>query len=342
MSLYVDWTPNTYYVAFDPNGGNGSMSNQSFTYGTAQNLAINTYTRTGYTFGGWDTLQGGGGTAYADVATVNNLTFTQNDTVTLYAVWAINTYTVSFNSNGGTTVGSITNVAHGNTISAPTAPTTTAGGATLNLFRGWYTDNTTFTNAFNFSTTITTNITLYADWGYRPGDTGPGGGKIFYRLEAGFTHYANAGDSTGTTAYYLEAAPADTSIKPTWVSGTYNTALINVTGTAIGTGRQNTDLIVIACTGDTAANNAAKACYDCTDNGETDWFLPSKDELNALYENRSYVGMVTTPTNRIYWSSSEDPGPSPNTRSYCHAFDDGTNGFNTKTGSYRVRAIRAF
>jgi uncharacterized repeat protein (TIGR02543 family) len=110
-------------------------------------------------------------------------------------------YTVTFNSNGGSTVNPISGVMHGTTITQPANPTTTAGGVTLNRFRGWYTDNGTFTNAFNFSTNITSNITLYADWGYRAGDTGPGGGIIFYRVPSGsFTVAASpAGTPAGRT-----------------------------------------------------------------------------------------------------------------------------------------------
>jgi uncharacterized repeat protein (TIGR02543 family) len=73
--------------------------------------------------------------------------------ITLYKV-----YTVTFNSNGGSNVSSQT-VAQSGTATTPTPPTKTGYG-----FGGWYTDNTTFANAYNFTTAVTADITLYAKW----------------------------------------------------------------------------------------------------------------------------------------------------------------------------------
>jgi hypothetical protein len=206
------------------------------------------------------------------------------------------TVTVTFNSNGGSTITSQT-FNHGEKAIKPTDPTRTFIGA-ITHFRGWYTDNNTFANAFNFDTAITSNIDLYADWGYRPGDTGPGGGKIFYRLEAGFTQYANAADTVGTKAYYLEAAPANMSRALAWASSGYTSTNISGTGTAIGTGRKNTAVILAV----DANAPAAKACKDYSGGGKADWFLPSKDELNELYVSRASVGVALW----NYWSSSQD------------------------------------
>jgi uncharacterized repeat protein (TIGR02543 family) len=62
------------------------MSPQSFTYGTAQNLRSNAFSRTGWTFQGW-AASGGGGVAYSNNQSVSNLSSAKNGTVTLYAVW---------------------------------------------------------------------------------------------------------------------------------------------------------------------------------------------------------------------------------------------------------------
>jgi hypothetical protein len=101
MSLYVKWTINTYTVVFDPNGGSGSMANQPFAYGTAQNLINNAFSRTGFSFAGW-ALSPGGTAAYANGQSVSNLTSIANETVALYAKWTPNIYTVIFNPNYGT------------------------------------------------------------------------------------------------------------------------------------------------------------------------------------------------------------------------------------------------
>lgn len=89
----------TYTVEFDANGGSGSMSSKTYTYGTSYTLPANTFTRTGYTFTGWNTRSSGSGTSYSDEATVKNLTSTDGGTVTLYAQWDPNTYTVTYEPN---------------------------------------------------------------------------------------------------------------------------------------------------------------------------------------------------------------------------------------------------
>ncbi len=89
ISVTANFSANTYQVAFNGNGADsGSMDNQNFTYNTAQNLTANQYTRTGYTFSGWNTASDGSGTSYDDEENVSNLTATNGAIVTLYAQWA--------------------------------------------------------------------------------------------------------------------------------------------------------------------------------------------------------------------------------------------------------------
>ena len=87
-TLYAKWTPNTYTITFDANGGSGEMDSQSFTYDAAQNLTENKFTRSGYTFAGWNTSSEGTGTSYANSASIKNLTDEPNGNITLYAQWA--------------------------------------------------------------------------------------------------------------------------------------------------------------------------------------------------------------------------------------------------------------
>ena len=101
-TLYARWSPNTYYVAFDKNGGDsGTMSNQTFTYDVAQNLRTNAYGRTGYRFAKWQNSSGT--TFFENMESVTNLTATHNATVTLYAVWNANSYTINYVLNNGGT-----------------------------------------------------------------------------------------------------------------------------------------------------------------------------------------------------------------------------------------------
>ena len=76
-----------YYVRYDGNGGAGTMENSVHTYGYASNLSKNTFTRTGYTFNGWNTKANGTGTTYTDSQTISNLASTNGEVVTLYAQW---------------------------------------------------------------------------------------------------------------------------------------------------------------------------------------------------------------------------------------------------------------
>lgn len=92
VNLYAIWTPITYQIAFNSNAPQGmtvtgSMSNQNFTYGTAQTITANAYRIADHQFLGWNTSADGTGTAYEDAEQVNNLTTTNNATITLYAQW---------------------------------------------------------------------------------------------------------------------------------------------------------------------------------------------------------------------------------------------------------------
>ena len=137
-------------VTFNANGGTGTMTPQVANVSTA--LTTNTFTREGYTFSGWNTLANGTGTNYTDGAIYP---FTSN--ITLYAKWTVNSYTITFNSNGGSAVAAITQP-FGSAVSAPTAPTKTG-----NTFGGWYSD-AGLTTAYTFTTMPASNITLYAKW----------------------------------------------------------------------------------------------------------------------------------------------------------------------------------
>jgi uncharacterized repeat protein (TIGR02543 family) len=111
-------------------------------------------TKEGYTFGGW----------YADAAFTTPWDFavdTVTRTMTLYAKWTVNTYTITFDSKGGSAVASIPNAQYGTTITKPEDPTNGEF-----FFGGWYRDDTTFANQWNFAndTVPANDVTLYAQW----------------------------------------------------------------------------------------------------------------------------------------------------------------------------------
>jgi len=85
-AFYAAWTPVTYIVRFDPNGGSGAMPDQTLTYDAPAALASNAFTRGGYVFAGWN-VAGTAGQPIRDRATVGNLTNAQDAVVTLVAQW---------------------------------------------------------------------------------------------------------------------------------------------------------------------------------------------------------------------------------------------------------------
>ncbi len=104
ITLYARWRRIRYTVVFDPNGGSGSMANQTFAYGDSANLRSMTFTPPpGPTraFAGWSRNRTGI-IDYGNAAKVCNLSLTDGAVVRLYARWAIRDYKVHFDANGGT------------------------------------------------------------------------------------------------------------------------------------------------------------------------------------------------------------------------------------------------
>ncbi len=160
-TYYAKFTPNTYTISFNANGGTGSMSRVSCTYDVNTTLPSNTFTRTGYTFSGWNTKKNGTGTSYTNGATIKNLTATDGETVTLYAQWTANKYDVTFDENY--TEGSTTTIEQ-TYDSKYSLPTPTRDGYN---FVGWFTSSTAEQGTqITTSTTvkITDDQTLYAHW----------------------------------------------------------------------------------------------------------------------------------------------------------------------------------
>ncbi len=172
------------------------------------------------------------------------------------------------------------------------------------------------------------NVTLYAKWTplYALRDTGPAGGLIFYVKAGGY--------SDGWM--YLEAAPRDQDYAgdytPEW--GCSGTLIDGADGTAVGTGEQNTIDILAGCA---TVGIAADICANLSLGGYSDWFLPSKDELNLMYTNLKVAG-VGDFANSNYWSSSEFSAGG----AWPQDFNGGNQTINTKDSSGWVRAVRAF
>lgn len=146
-----------------------------------------------------------------------------------------------------------------------------------------------------------------------------GGGIIFY-VDASGEHglIASVDDGEGNRAQW----------------GCYNT-LIDDTQIGIGTGQENTLKIISTCRSAGSSNIAARLCNELVLEGYTDWYLPSKEELNLLYENKEIIGGYE---HGYYWSSSEMDS---HFAWYQH-FDFGFQDYLNKDFSYFYRPIRSF
>jgi hypothetical protein len=166
------------------------------------------------------------------------------------------------------------------------------------------------------------------------GNTGPGGGTVFY-VHASGTFACGA--TLASTCKYLEAAP--TSGTSAWTDASYawsgNTTgeNLNARGTAVGSGYKNTAAMVAQNSTANRAGTIARAYRG--PNNLSDWYLPSKDELNQLYIKRATVGGFVS---NDYWSSSE----AYSLETQYQNFSVGTQSNLAKYYTLYVRPVRAF
>jgi hypothetical protein len=155
------------------------------------------------------------------------------------------------------------------------------------------------------------------------------GGKVAYILVKGDPGY------DVNTPHGIIAATSDQSdqlIRIKWDKGTYT--ITGATGTAIGTGLSNTNKI-IASQGEPAISYAAGLARAYKGGGYTDWYLPSKDELEKLSYTREIIGGFV---NYYYWSSSEVDL----SKAWFQTFFSGRQSISVKGEPAIVRAIRSF
>ena len=157
---------------------------------------------------------------------------------------------------------------------------------------------------------------------YAIGDTGPGGGIVFYITDGG--------------EHGLEAAPADTSTGIRWNNG-HNTVTA-ASAVVAGYGDVNTGTI-IAAQGAAETSYAAGLACAYSGGGFSDWFLPTRDELNLMYVNLKCAAVpLGNFANGYYWSSSEyDSG-----LAWFVDFSAGSMSGESKCSALRVRAVREF
>jgi hypothetical protein len=148
-------------------------------------------------------------------------------------------------------------------------------------------------------------------------------------------------DETGE--HGLVADTADISSGIQWYNGVPK--VTNASGDGVGSGKMNTMLIIAQQTVDNPAGNfAALVCANLRRGPYGDWYLPSKEELNLMYQNRAAINATALANggsafaNSAYWSSTELDA----SNAWYFFFSHGFTSFYNKTGPLRVRAIRAF
>ena len=198
FTLYAKWNPRTdmpYTVQHYQQNLTGSgytlVETQNLAGTTGANVSASAQSYTGFTLNASHASQVASGTIPASGSLVLKLYYDRN------------TYTASFNSNGGSAVAAQSGIRYGGTVTTPGAPSKT--GYT---FGGWYT-NSSLTTAYNFSTAVSGNITLYAKWTPRT-DTG-------YKVE----HYWQDVSGSGYTLHETQQLTGTTGATATAAARSY-------------------------------------------------------------------------------------------------------------------------
>jgi uncharacterized repeat protein (TIGR02543 family) len=338
LALYAQWTAvsvvaNTYTVSFNANGGAGSMSPESSNTGAS--LSANAFGRSGYTFSGWNTQANGSGTGYADRASYG---FGAN--VTLYAQWAVDVFTVTFNANGGT--GSMAGESSSSTR-ALSVDTFSDSGFT---FSGWNTQanggGTAYAGGANYG--FGANVTLYAQWSANffavTFNANGGSGSMTTQSEntttaliansfthSGFTFSGwNTQANGGGTAYAGGANygfGANVTLYAQWAAASVPVVTLSPTSQVVGNG--NTATFSASASG----NPAPSVQWEVSSNGGSSWSVISGAtsasysltstpfvngyEYEAVFTNSdgtatSAVAQLTVPTVSNNWAGYVDTG----------------------------------
>ena len=151
-TVYAKWSVNTIVIKYDGNGNtSGEMNEQNIVYGSHTPLTSNTFIKKGHEFLGWSTDKNDTEIKFVDG--YNKDVATEGE-VTLYAIWNKLTYSISFDSNGGSLVEKIEDL-FDNVVTKPEDPTKKGY-----KFAGWYLNDSEYT----FSRITDENITLVAKW----------------------------------------------------------------------------------------------------------------------------------------------------------------------------------
>ncbi len=294
----------SHTITFNANGGTGTMSNQAINEGASANLTTNAFTRTGYTFDGWAT------TAAGAVAYANNASYTMGTSnVTLYAHWAINNYTVTYDGNGNTT-GTAPGASNGNYNTSITLPGAGSLLKTGFVFNGWNTATNGSGTHYNAGSSYligSSNATLYAEWLSTSPPTINSSLTAAGNLASAFTYTITATNTP--TSFNATGLPTGLTINTTTgvISGTPSvTGPYNVSISATNAYGTDTKTLVItisaapACAPPIWEENFDYGCMDAADISTTlafpTWSFQSDgaDPLKYSATGLSYTGYASS------------------------------------------------
>ena len=320
-TLYAVWSANEDQLNYIANGGEGSMEPTTGKVDDEVTVAENTFTKTGYSFNGWNTAQDGSGQSYA---IGDEYTLDENVEDNLYAQWSANDITLNFNGNGATS-GSMT-------------PETHKADSEFNLtknafvrdgytFQGWSTtndDTVEYGDGASYKMP-TTETTLYAVWSANFDEFSAAGDEWTYDgssryiqvegIYPGDTLTYQYGDNTVTATVNenseIEGAPAFTNVS--------DTNEVTVTLTRGQSSTSLTTTMTISPAPLTVTTPSASKAYDGTP-------LTAEGTIEGLVNNET-VGFTTT-------GSQTEVGSSTNTYTIVWAADD--NEFTAQESNYTI------
>ena len=297
-TLYAVWKAQTYTVSYNANGGSGAPAAQTQNYPWHLQISMTTPTRSGHTFQGWATSSTG--TASYQPGDW----YTSLVSVTLYAVWSIVTYTVSYNKGSDGTGTNTTDTKTYNVALTLKGAIFTRTGYTQD---GWATsDGGATVYALSGSYTNNASVTLYPHWKGTTSTISTGNGTLgtaqtitVNRNDASYTHTITYkyGNATGTVGTGIGASVSWTpplSLASQFISATSGTCTLTCTtysgGTSIGTSSINITLSIPATVKCTVSSVAI---------AETVAGLNNK--FSAFVQTKSKVSVTgTTSTSNAY------------------------------------------
>ena len=253
--IHIEVTANSYTIYYNANGGSGAPSSQSKYYNENLTLSSTKPSRTGYTFLGWSTSSSATSATYSSGGT-----YTANASATLYAVWKISTYTISYNANGGSGAPSSQTKTYNQTLTLSSTKPTRSGYT----FLGWSKSSSATSATYSAGGSFTDNAdtVLYAVWNSSPttytitynanGGNGAPSSQIKYKDQIltlsstkptrnGYTFLGWSTSSTATSATYSAGgtytANASATLYAVWKTIPNSNSKIIVTKTNATTGQ---------------------------------------------------------------------------------------------------------